>query len=97
MESTYSLGSHFTQGGAIQHYRVEWKGGSLIPMTPDPEPPSHGTEKEMEEELETLKQALDEAKEKNAALVVSQARPNQPQRGSLLVSALGLVGSGLRD
>ena len=29
--------------------------------------------------------------------LVLQARPNQPQRGSISVSALELVGSGLRD
>ena len=48
--------------------------GVFLESEPDPEPSAHGTEKEEEtgeeesDEVETLKQALDEATEKNAAL-----------------------------
>lgn len=61
------------EGGRAYLY-LQDASGVFLESEPDPEPSAHGTEKEAEtgeeeaDEVETLKQALDEATEKNAAL-----------------------------
>lgn len=62
------------KGGQVYLY-LQDASGVFLELEPDPEASVHGAEKEMEtgeeesdEEVETLKQALNEAKENNATL-----------------------------